>query len=78
MFFAEAALLSAAGGLLGIGVGQIGSFVIRRFYPAVPAYAPMWAVAGGLFLAIATGVAFSVLPARRAAALDPAAALARR
>ena len=40
--------------------------------------APLWAVAGGFVLAITTGIAFSVLPARRAAALDPAQALARR
>jgi putative ABC transport system permease protein len=78
VFVTEAALLSAAGGVIGVAIGQIGSLVIRRLYPAVPAYAPIWAVAGGLLLAIATGVAFSVLPARRAAALDPAAALARR
>jgi len=78
LFFAEAALLSSVGAVLGSMIGQAGSFVIRRLYPAVPAFAPLWAVAGGLVLAIATGIAFSVLPARRAAALDPAQALARR
>ncbi len=78
LFFAEAVLLSAVGGVLGSVVGQAGSFVIRRLFPAVPAFAPLWAVSGGLALAIATGVAFSVVPARRAAALDPALALARR
>jgi putative ABC transport system permease protein len=52
--------------------------VIRQIYPSVPAFAPIWAVAGGLLLAVATGIAFSVLPARRAARLDPAIALARR
>lgn len=78
LFFAEAALLSSVGAILGSMIGQAGSFVIRRLYPAVPAFAPLWAVAGGLVLAIATGIAFSVLPARRAAALDPAQALARR
>ncbi|HUP45472.1 MAG TPA: ABC transporter permease [Thermoanaerobaculia bacterium] len=78
LFFAEAALLSTVGAILGSTIGQAGSFVIRRLYPAVPAFAPVWAVAGGLLLAIATGIAFSVLPARRAAALDPAQSLARR
>jgi putative ABC transport system permease protein len=78
LFFAEAMLLSTIGGVLGSIIGQAGSFVIRRLYPAVPAFAPGWAVTGALILAIATGVAFSVLPARRAAALDPAQALARR
>jgi putative ABC transport system permease protein len=78
LFFAEAALLSSVGAILGSIIGQAGSFVIRRLYPAVPAFAPLWAVAGGLLLAIATGIAFSALPARRAAALDPAQSLARR
>lgn len=78
LFFAEAALLSSVGAILGSLIGQVGSFIIRRLYPAVPAFAPLWAVAGALFLAVAAGIAFSVLPARRAAALDPAQALARR
>ena len=78
LFFAEAALLSLAGGIIGSVLGQLGSFVIRRIYPAVPAFAPIWAVIGGLALAVITGIAFSVLPARRAARLDPAMALARR
>jgi putative ABC transport system permease protein len=78
LFFAEAALLSATGAIAGSIVGQLGSFVIRRLYPAVPAYAPLWSVVGVLVLAIGTGIAFSILPARRAAALDPALSLARR
>lgn len=78
LFFAEAAVLSLAGALIGSVIGQAGSFVIRRLFPAVPAFAPIWAVVGALALAVAAGVAFSVLPARRAAALDPAQALARR
>ena len=78
LFFAEAALLSGAGTIAGSIVGQLGSFVIRRLYPAVPAFAPVWSVVGALVLAVGTGIAFSVLPARRAAALDPALSLARR
>ncbi len=78
LFFAEAAVLSAAGAAVGAVLGQIGSFVIRKIYPAVPAFAPLWALVAALALAMLTGIAFSVLPARRAAALDPAAALARR
>lgn len=78
LFLAEAALLSAVGGIAGSLLGQFGSFVIRRIYPSVPAYAPFWASGGALALAIVTGVIFTLLPARRAAALDPAAALARR
>lgn len=78
LFFAEAALLSGAGAVVGSIAGQLGSFVIRQLYPAVPAFAPVWSVVGALVLAVGSGIAFSVLPARRAAALDPALALARR
>lgn len=78
LFFAEAALLSGAGAVAGSIVGQLGSLVIRQLYPAVPAFAPAWSVVGALVLAVGTGIAFSVLPARRAAALEPALALARR
>lgn len=78
LFFVEAAMLSAVGAVIGSVLGQIGSFVIRQIYPAVPAFAPLWAEVAGVVIALATGIAFSVLPARRAAALDPAIALARR
>lgn len=78
VFFVEAALLSAIGATAGSLLGQVGSFVIRRIYPTLPAFAPAWAVGAALLLALATGVGFSVLPARRAARLDAALALARR
>jgi putative ABC transport system permease protein len=78
LFFTEAMVLSGVGALVGSVLGQIGSFVIRQLYPAVPAYALAWAAIAGLLLALGTGIAFSVLPARRAAMLDPAQSLARR
>ena len=78
MFFSEAMVLAGAGAIAGSILGQFGSLVIRRIYPAIPAFAPVWAVLAAFAVAIASGVAFSVLPARRAAALDPARALNRR
>jgi putative ABC transport system permease protein len=39
---------------------------------------PPWAIAAALITAIATGVLFSILPARQAARLDPVTALSRR
>jgi putative ABC transport system permease protein len=78
LFFAEAALLSGVGAVAGSVLGQVGSLVIRQIYPAVPAFAPAWAVVAGLAMALGIGIAFSVLPARRAAQLEPALALARR
>jgi len=77
-FLVEAALLSISGALVGYALGLVGAAVIRALYPTFPAYAPEWAVLAGLGTALATGLIFGVLPARRAAQLDPVTALARR
>jgi putative ABC transport system permease protein len=77
-FLTEAAMLSFAGALLGYGLGQVGAWIIRTLYPMLPAYAPQWAVIAAVGTALATGLLFGLLPARRAAALDPVMALAKR
>jgi putative ABC transport system permease protein len=76
-FLAEATLLSLAGGLLGMGAGFLGVGIVVGIYPDIPAHPPTWAVAAALAVALAVGMVFGVLPARRAARLDPIAALAR-
>ena len=78
LFLAEASMLSLAGALVGFGIGQIGAAVIRQLYPTFPAYPPDWAVLAGLSTALVTGILFGVLPARRAARLDPVQALSKR
>lgn len=78
LFLAEAVVLAGCGAVAGSLLGQLGSAVIRRLYPKIPAFAPGWALVAAFAIAIVTGIAFSVLPARRAAALDPALALNRR
>jgi putative ABC transport system permease protein len=77
-FLTEAAMLSAVGALVGYGLGQLGALIIRALYPALPAYPPQWAVIAALGTALVTGLLFGALPAKRAAALDPVAALAKR
>ena len=77
-FLTEAAMLSSAGALIGYGLGLLGAWVIRTLYPALPAYPPPWAVIAALGTALVTGVLFGALPAKRAAALDPVTALAKR
>ena len=77
-FLTEAAMLSLAGAVLGYLLGQTGALVLRQLYPAFPAYPPDWAVLAGLGTALVTGILFGVLPARRAAQLDPVQSLAKR
>ncbi|CAL93450.1 ABC transporter permease [Azoarcus olearius] len=77
-FLTEAALLSLAGALVGYGLGQLGAWAIRLTWPVLPAWPPDWAVVAGLGTALGTGLLFGVLPARRAARLDPVQALAKR
>ncbi len=78
VFLTEAAVLSTFGGLVGLGLGWAAVRVFVAVYPAFPASPPAWAVAASLALAVVVGVVFGVLPARRAARLDPVQALVGR
>lgn len=77
-FLVEAALLSTAGALAGLALGYGGAAALRAVFPELPAEPPAWAVLAGIGTALATGIGFGVLPARRAARLDPVVALAKR
>jgi len=74
-FLAEAAMLSTVGALVGYLLGQAGAFGLRQAFPVFPAYPPDWAVIAALSTALITGLLFGVMPARRAARLDPVQAL---
>jgi len=78
LFVTEAALLSAAGGLLGLLLGWAAVAALVASYPAFPAAPPAWAVAGAGLVSLVTGVVFGVLPARRAMKLEAVAALSGR
>ena len=78
LILAEAVLLSAAGASGGLLLGLLGNQAIRHALPVLPAQTPLWAVVSALGVAVLTGLLFSILPARRAARLDPVLALARR
>ena len=74
----EAMLLSALGAVAGLILGQLGSWGIRYAFPQLPAYSPAWAIIASVLVALITGALFSLLPARKAARLDPVIALAKR
>ena len=78
IFVGEALLLSSLGAVAGLIIGELGSLALRQAFPVLPAYAPLWAIAAAMGVALGTGALFSLLPARRAAALDPVTALSRR
>ena len=52
--------------------------LLGSFYPDFTFRPPLWAVAGAVLIAMGCGMLFGILPARRAARLDPVAALRRR
>ncbi|MCL4810497.1 MAG: ABC transporter permease [Thermoanaerobaculia bacterium] len=71
LFLAEAALLSAAGGAAGIAVATTLGGLVRLALPAVPFTTPPAYAAAALAMAVAVGLVAGVVPARRAAGLDP-------
>ena len=75
LFLAEAVVLAAAGGLAGLALGVGGAQALHRLVPALPVHTPIAYVILAETLAAAIGLAAGVLPARRAAALEPVEAL---
>lgn len=78
LFLIEASMLSVSGAIIGIGVAFAGIWGLEQLFPEFPLYIPLWAFVAAIAVAIGTGLLFGVLPARRAAALDPVTALAGR
>ena len=78
LFLSESAMLSLVGALLGLLLAAAGLQLAVRLFPDFPMAAPVWAPLAAVGVALSSGLVFGVLPARRAAQLDPVAALSRR
>ena len=74
-FLAEAAALTGAGGMIGIVIAILATFLIGYLVPSLPSMVPLWAVIAGFSVSVAVGVFFGVWPAVKAAKLDPVEAL---
>jgi len=75
LFLSEAALLSTFGGILGVVAGLGLANVLHLYVPALPVRTPIEYVFLALAVSLAVGLASGLLPARRAATVDPVTAL---
>ncbi len=75
IFIGEALVLSGIGGLAGLVLGSGGAWLLSALVPALPTHTPwIYAVLAEL-LASVVGLAAGVVPALRAAGMDPVEAL---
>lgn len=73
-FLVEAATLTALGGVAGIVLGGGAAVLVGKLTP-IPAVVPVWSVAAAVGASVMVGVVFGIIPANRAARLDPIEAL---
>lgn len=75
-FLIEAVVLTVIGGILGVLLSIAVLWTVVALVPFLDVFVlDPWIIALALFVSVATGVAFGVWPARRAAALSPIEAL---
>ncbi len=67
-FLIEAATLTGFGGLVGLSIGWLLTFLLRL---VLPSYVPLWAPVGGFVASVGIGIIFGLWPAWKAARLDP-------
>ena len=75
LFITEAIILSGFGALLGLVLGHTVTQILKVAFPTFNFLPPLWASFVSLLVALISGVVFGLLPARRAAKLDPVIAL---
>lgn len=74
-FLVESAVLSALGGAIGTGLGAGAAILIEKFVEQLPTQITLWSVVMAVVFSGFIGVIFGVLPARKAARMDPIVAL---
>jgi len=74
-FLIEAVTLSSLGGVVGIGLGWVGTAFLRLLYPSLPVYLSSWSVLLAFSFSLSVGIFFGVYPALKASGVDPVEAL---
>jgi putative ABC transport system permease protein len=75
LFLSEAMVLSALGGVFGLALGWSLAALIHLVVPAIPAHTPWHFVLMAEALAVSIGLLAGVMPARKAARMNPVDAL---
>ena len=75
LFLAEALALGAAGGLLGLVLGQAAAWLLSALLPVVPVSVSAGYTVAALIIAVLIGALAGVVPAMRAARMNPVLAL---
>ncbi len=75
LFLIEALMLAGIGAIVGLTVGLSAASAIAIIYPEFPIAVPAWSIALASTVAIVCGAVFGLMPANRAARLDPIKAL---
>ena len=75
-FLLEALMLCVLGGVVGLAFGYGIGALAASLIPGKPAaYTPLWSIAVALGFSLLVGLVFGILPAAKAASLDPISAL---
>lgn len=74
-FLVEAVTLTGIGAAVGLVLGILLSVGVRTAWPSIPASTSWGSVAAALGISAITGIVFGMLPAMRAARMDPVVAL---